>query len=154
MTLEPLPVFAQLSDGGVSCHGTTVAHLGRAVLLTGPSGCGKSGTAAQMLCLGGQLVCDDLTILHGVADHLIASCPAAGQAAIELRGLGIVETPLAGPVPLAALLVIGPSAARLPEPEFARICGRDIRILRHPAQPDLAAKLMLWLAASEMTGPG
>jgi hypothetical protein len=66
---------------------------------------------------------------------------------MELRGLGLVPVPLAAPAPVAAVLLLAPSVARLPEPETTDLLGVPVPLLRHPYRFDLAAKVMLWLGA-------
>ena len=148
MESRPVPVFAPLAGGRVSVHATTVAVEGRALLLCGPSGSGKSGTAAQMLALGAALVVDDLTVLSRENGALRAMAPEGAVAAMELRGFGLVPVALAGPCPVAALVWLGPPAARMPERERLRVLEGEVTLLRHPAAPDLAAKLLLWARAA------
>lgn len=106
-----------------------------------------------MLALGARLVCDDLTVLRRTPHGIDAECPPGGLEALELRGLGLVAMDLVGPVPLAAVVVFGPFGQRLPRAEHVMICGRPIRLLRHPVQPDLAAKLILWLGTKRVLDP-
>ncbi|MEM8823979.1 MAG: hypothetical protein AAGF30_10255 [Pseudomonadota bacterium] len=134
-----------LPDGSLSLHATTVAVDGRALVISGPSGAGKSGIAAQMLTLGAALIVDDLTRLISRDEALWAMAPTDAPIRLELRGLGLCETPAASPAPVAACLILGSSAARLPDPETMDLLGHAIPVLRHPVTFDLAAKLMLWL---------
>ncbi|WGH79200.1 HPr kinase/phosphorylase [Jannaschia ovalis] len=155
--LEPeLPTFHDMGDGRLSVHGTAVALDDRGLLILGPAGSGKSGLAAGMIALGAALVVDDLVILSDdtAAGSLRVAAPPGRPLRLELRGLGLVEPPTAGPVPLVALLLLAPSAARLPEPASLTLFGRAVPLLRHPAHPDLAAKMMLWLGASRLRDPG
>ncbi|MEM7488996.1 MAG: serine kinase [Pseudomonadota bacterium] len=129
----------------LSLHATTVAWNGAALLISGPPGAGKSGLAAQMIALGAGLVADDLTLLRPAASGPVAQAPEGAPAAMELRGLGICPVPRAGPTRLAACLLLGPSPGRLPDAEAVELLGHPVPVLRHPAAPDLAAKLILWL---------
>ena len=128
-------------------HGTAVAMSVRGLLIVGASGAGKTGLAAQMMAMGAQLVSDDLVVLVRDGENLKAARPDAGPAALELRGLGIVAVPTVGPVPLAGVLQLGPSSARLPDAETVTLLGCRLPFLRHPARHDTAAKLALWLTA-------
>ncbi|WP_179381549.1 HPr kinase/phosphorylase [Jannaschia marina] len=145
---ETFPRPNRLPGGGVSLHATTVALDGRALAICGPSGAGKSETAAQMIALGAVLVSDDLTLLRREGSSLRASAPAGAPAALETRGIGLIALPLAPPAVLAGLLWLGPSPARLPEPEAQEIEGVAVPLLRHPVRPALAAKAVLWLRAA------
>jgi HPr kinase/phosphorylase len=133
----------------MSIHGTAVALEGHGLLILGPSGSGKSGLAAGLIALGASLVADDRVDLRAEeGGALCALRPAQGPATIELRGLGLISAPLADAVPLAAILLLEPSTARLPDPETLRLADREVPLLRHPAHPELAAKLILWLRAA------
>ncbi|MEL6586519.1 MAG: serine kinase [Pseudomonadota bacterium] len=112
-------------------------------MITGPSGAGKSGLAAQVLALGAALIADDLTILSRQGAHVLVSAPPDAPAMLEARGLGLVPTPLHPPVALSAIVILAPSAARLPEPEHMAVLETPIPVLRHPYRFDLAAKLRL-----------
>ena len=137
--LEPeLPTFHDMGDGRLSVHGTAVALEERGLLILGPAGSGKSGLAAGMIALGAALVVDDLAILSGDAGRPRVAAPPDRPLRLELRGLGLVEPPTAG----------------LPEPASFTLFGHAVPLLRHPAHPDLAAKMMLWLGASRLRDPG
>lgn len=142
-----LPILNSVDGEAASIHATTVVSEGWGLALTGASGSGKSGLAAQMLAFGAGLVADDLTLLRPGPGGVTAAAPAQGVQGIELRGIGIVPVPLQGPVPLAGIVVLGPSIERLPKTETMEILGFPIPIIRHPARPDLAAKLMIWIRA-------
>jgi HPr kinase/phosphorylase len=131
--------------GVEAIHGTAVEREGRALLILGPSGAGKSGLAAGMIALGARLVSDDRVELVPGPEGLMVRRPAGAPPLIELRGLGLVSAASVEAAPLVAALRLGASRARLPEPETLRLAGRDLPLLRHPAHPDLAAKLTLWL---------
>lgn len=137
--------IAAADEGRASAHGTAVALDGAGLLILGPSGSGKSGTAASLMALGAGLVADDLVVLAAVEGGVALSAPATAPAAIELRGIGITPVSLAGPAPLRGVLWLGPSPARLPEPEKVSLLGHAVPIARHPAHSDLPAKAALWL---------
>lgn len=149
-------------DGRATLHGTAVAREGRGLLVLGPSGAGKSGLAAETLLMGAQLVADDLLLLEARDAMLWVSAPnataddgleATGHGAspyrtMELRGIGIVPVPAGGAVAVYGALALGPSAGRLPTAEDLTVLGLRIPLIRHPAMAGLAAKALLWLAAT------
>ena len=138
----------------VSIHAAAVALGGHAVLLAGPSGAGKSSVAAGCLALGAGLVADDLCLLRPDEGGLVVSAPPTAPAAIEARGLGLLPVPLAGPARAVAILRLGPAEARLPPPRTERLAGHPLPLLRHPATPDLPAKVILLLRAAPFRDPG
>ncbi|MCK0169396.1 serine kinase [Jannaschia sp. S6380] len=136
-----------MGDGRHCLHATAVTSGGRGLLILGASGAGKSGLAAELVALGGALISDDLVVLTDTGGRLVASRPTGAPPALELRGIGIVNTRDAGPHHLHAVLSLEPIAGRLPEPTNIVMAGHDLPLLRHPAAPGLAAKILLWLAA-------
>ena len=140
--------FARVDGHRLSAHGTAVAERGAALLLLGPSGAGKSTVAAGMIALGARLLADDLVLLRRRGAAIEASAPPAARGGIELRGLGLVAVDRAPAAPVAALVLLGPPGARLPEPEAHDVLDVSVPLLRHPAEPAAAAKLLLWLRAA------
>lgn len=135
--------------GRFSLHATTVSMNGRALAIAGPAGAGKSSTAAQMMVAGAALIVDDLTILTLGGVDIVASAPERATAAMELRGIGLVPVRLAPPAPLAGVLWLSPEEGpRLPTPERLPVGGVPLPLLRHPARPDLAAKLLIWMTST------
>ncbi|MFO6465490.1 HPr kinase/phosphorylase [Jannaschia sp. KMU-145] len=141
-----LPRLSPAPDGALSVHGSAVRIGARGLLILGPAGSGKSGLAAGLIALGAMLIADDLTLILPGGGAPILRAPARAPVRLELRGLGLVSPPTAPEAPLAAALLLGPSRARLPEPETWPVHGSEIPLLRHPAQPDLPAKMHLWLS--------
>ncbi|TFL17478.1 HPr kinase/phosphorylase [Jannaschia formosa] len=138
------PETHRVGTGIHAIHATAVSVAGRGLLILGPSRAGKSSLACQMIALGAALVSDDRVEI-GPGPRLRR--PPEGPAMIELRGLGLVAC-ATEEAALAAALLLGPSAARLPERETIALAGHDVPLLRHPAMPELAAKLILWLRAA------
>lgn len=134
-----------MPDGRVCVHGTAVALNGTAVLLLGPARSGKSGVAAQMMGMGAGFVCDDLAILSRGPGGLTVAPPDGAPEAMELRGFGIAAVASCGPSRLGMALWLGPSKARMPEPEAIEILGLNLALMRHPATADVAAKALIWL---------
>ena len=108
-------------------HASTVAIAGRAVMLEGPSGTGKSDLALRLIDRGAILVSDDYTLLVRSGDTLLASAPPTIAGQIEVRGVGILPLPHAGPIPVAMLVRLDCDVERLPEPAVRSIAGVAIR---------------------------
>jgi serine kinase of HPr protein (carbohydrate metabolism regulator) len=87
-------------------HATCVAIDGRGVLLLGPSGAGKSDLALRLIDRGATLVSDDGVAISIEAGAAIASAPATIAGQMEIRGLGIVETPVMDKAPVALCIVL------------------------------------------------
>ena len=96
-------------------RGTSVAIGGRGVLLRGSSGSGKSDLALRLIDRGACLVSDDYTCVRVERGRLLAAAPATIAGRIEMRGVGIVERPAAGDVPLCLVLDLDAVPDRLPE---------------------------------------
>lgn len=108
-------------------HGTCVAIGGLGVLILGPPGSGKSDLALRLIDQPGfgtsgklqsaQLVADDQVLLRREGERIIATAPAAIAGKLEIRGLGIVELPVAANVPLCLVvrLVAAADIERMPE---------------------------------------
>ena len=101
-------------------HASTVAIGGKAVLIGGPSGSGKSDLALRLIDRGAVLISDDYTIVRRTDAGLVANAPATIAGKIEVRGLGIVETPTAAEAPVALFVELDASPQRLPEPGETR----------------------------------
>ncbi len=115
-----------MTPSSCTLHATTIAIDGRAVLLCGPSGSGKSDLALRLMDRGALLVSDDQTIIHRIHDGLTASAPATIAGLIEVRGIGIVAVPHAGPVPVAMRVTLGPDVVRMPEAFMYDILGLPV----------------------------
>ena len=94
---------------------SVVAIDGRALMLDGPPGSGKSSLALALIGCGAQLIGDDGVTLTRDGDTIMASPPPNIAGLLEIRGVGLVEMPLAAPTPLALILTLGEAGARLPK---------------------------------------
>ncbi|WP_324751529.1 HPr kinase/phosphatase C-terminal domain-containing protein [Roseovarius sp. Pro17] len=130
----------------VTLHATSVAVAGRAVLIRGASGSGKSALALQLIALGAVLVADDQTCLTRDGDNLMLDAPEAIRGQIEARGVGILNTPSAGPTPAALIVDMDASAApRLPLDERTSVLGVSLPLVRGSGASHFPAALHLYL---------
>jgi serine kinase of HPr protein (carbohydrate metabolism regulator) len=110
---------------------TCVAIEGRAVLIEGPPGSGKSSLALALIDRGAVLVGDDGVVLDTVGGELIARPHPNTRGLLEVRGVGLVEMPVAEAAPVALVLRLVPAAPRFAETaELETIAGVDLPLLR------------------------
>lgn len=94
---------------------SVVAIGGRALAIIGASGRGKSSLALALIDRGAVLIGDDGVSLSRDGDLIIASPPPNIAGLIEVRGVGIVQSPVSPPAPLALMLDLDSPSERLPE---------------------------------------
>lgn len=137
--------MARASDT-VTVHASSVAAMGRAVLILGRSGAGKSALALQLMALGARLVADDRTILTATPEGLVASAPAAIRGRIEARFVGLLTAdPVdAAPVVLAVDLDRA-ETERLPPAREARFLDCPVPLLHRVDRPYFPATILLHL---------
>ena len=96
-------------------HASTVALDGRAVIISGPSGSGKSDLTLRLIDRGFGLVSDDRTIVRKAGDQVIASAPDTISGKLEIRGIGIIDMPCVGDVPVALVVDLTSNITRMPD---------------------------------------
>jgi serine kinase of HPr protein (carbohydrate metabolism regulator) len=111
-------------------HASSVALDDRAVLIAGISGAGKSDLALRLIDRGFTLVSDDQTVVQKRGSRLYASAPATIRGKLEIRGLGIVDMPATGDVPVALVVELTSDIQRLPDDSRERmICGLSVPLI-------------------------
>jgi HPr kinase/phosphorylase len=147
-------------------HGTCVALGTSAALLRGVSGAGKSDLALRFLALAYELgrepklIADDqVWIEDGASGELLASAPPTLAGKIEVRGLGILETPYLaqGRLVLVVDLVSDKEVPRMPPdpPETVTIAGLVVpRLALAAFEPSSPLKLKLALLQAASQSPG
>lgn len=118
---------------GTLVHGTALALAIdqdgplAGVLIRGESGSGKSDLALRVLeaCpwRRSRLVADDSVLVGAGEKGVMASCPAAIDGLIELRGVGISAMQRLDSVRLRAVVDLVEAAERLPEAETTTLAG-------------------------------
>lgn len=134
-------------------HASCVLIGDAGVLIEGASGAGKSDLALRLIDRGATLVSDDYVFVQRHDGRLIASPPATIAGKIEVRELGIVELPHAVSAPVALLIALGEPAARLPDPDAARIIlGVETPLLALGGR-DPSAPIKVELALTRLAKP-
>jgi hypothetical protein len=113
-------------------HASAVVIGARALLIEGPPGSGKSSLALALIDRGAGLIGDDAVTLTAKSGRLIASPPPNIAGLLEVRGVGLVQLPVASPAPVALILSLGgPLGERLPETPLAArsIAGVAVPVL-------------------------
>ena len=98
-------------------HASCVEYMNAGVLICGDPGSGKSDLCLRLTDIGAQLVADDQTQIENRNDKLVASCPEKLRGLLEVRGIGIVETPFLPETEIRLKLILQPNEKidRMPE---------------------------------------
>lgn len=119
--------------------------LWRGALIEGPSGVGKSDLALRAVESGFALVADDRTVVFASGGQLYGKAPDSLSGLIEIRGLGVVPTPVIAFARIALLVrCVDASGAveRLPQPRFETLCGVSVPVFDlWPLEPAAPAKI-------------
>ncbi|SLN52670.1 HPr kinase/phosphorylase [Roseovarius albus] len=127
-------------------HATTVAHLGRAVMIRGRSGSGKSGLALQLLALGAELVADDRTRIWAQDSTLMSDVPETIRGQIEARGVGILAAPNRGPTRVFLIVDLDQSETkRLPQTRYDNLHGIRLPLLHRADFIHFPSAILLYL---------
>jgi len=119
---------------------TCVSIEGRGLLIEGPPGSGKSSLALSLIDRGATLVGDDGVLLEQRGDRLWISPPPRITGKLEIRGVGVVEYPVAS-APLAIVLTLTETCPRVPETVMRTIAGQSLPSLPfRPGDPNQALR--------------
>ena len=127
-------------------HATAVLAGRLGVLIRGPSGSGKTRLAYDIIhepqrfgVPFGCLIADDRVHLSPSHGRLIASAPAALGGLIEIRGIGVQETPFEAEALLDLVVELSsPAAERFPinAPILTKLEGIDLTMIHIPMGQD------------------
>lgn len=122
-------------------------------MIEGESGAGKSDLALRLIDRGATLISDDYTLLQRAGRELIASPPDTIAGKIEVRGLGLLDTPYVEKIPVALLIRLTDAPERLPlADDVRRIAGLDIREVAVDSRT-ASAPIKVELALRHLVGP-
>ena len=110
-------------------HATAIVIGRRAVLLVGQSGAGKSDLALRLIDRGAVLIADDQVVLRVDDAVLIAQSPPAIRGMMEVRGVGIVDTPTIAEAGVALIVDLDSVPDRLPDPRSRNIGGVEVPLI-------------------------
>lgn len=134
-------------------HGTAIAVDGAGLLILGVSGAGKSSLALQLIALGAGLIADDQVAVVAEGDEVILRKPAGLPAAIEARGVGVLNAPMVEGGALRAVVDLDlTEAARLPVPRLRRIAGVEVDVIANAPSPHFPSAVLLYLKHGMASG--
>lgn len=119
------------------------------LLICGGSGSGKSDLCLRLADAGGSLVADDQTVVENRNGRLIASCPERLRGLLEVRGIGIVETPFVPETEINLKLVLRNTGEieRMPASESENVEGVPIPVFRlDPFEVSAIVKIKTFLS--------
>ena len=130
-------------------YASCIEFAGTGLLICGKSGAGKSDLCLRLIDAGAQLVSDDQAIIENKNGRLIASCPQNLRGLMEIRGIGIVETPFIPETQIHLKLILRNAAEieRMPVPETENLEGVQIPVFYlDPFEVSAIAKLKTFLS--------
>ena len=110
-----------MTHGAQPVHATAVSIKGNGVLLIGPSGAGKSDLALRLIDRGAVLICDDRVIVDTSTLPPLLRPAHNISGKIEVRGIGIIDMPAIGEIPLALCVMLDETVPRIPEAQATHI---------------------------------
>jgi len=118
---------------------TCVAVGGRGVLIEGAPGTGKSSLALALIDRGAVLVGDDGVLVETEVGRVVASPHPNIAGKLEVRGVGLIDLPVAAAVPIALVIHLDEDAPRYVEAaETREIGGIAVPLIRlWPGSPVL-----------------
>lgn len=145
LALGPVLGLILRLEGQVALHATAVAMGDRAVAIAGRSGSGKSTLVANLIRQGGTLLGDDMSVIDVDTD---TPSVRAGQGGLKLwpqsleqlgeaahvwptifdsakRHVQIERVVLTAPVPLDAILLLGPFSPEIDDPALERLSPQE-----------------------------
>lgn len=127
-------------------HASCVAIDGQGVLILGGSGSGKSGLALSLLSRGARLISDDKVILTRRGKKIIASAPSALLGLIEARGVGILTSDPAPPVPVKLVVDMDVTEMkRLPDHHTHFVLGQKLTKLHRVESPHFGVAVLQFM---------
>lgn len=113
----------------------------------GASGSGKSSLGLQLIALGADLVADDRVKLTQTEAAILAQAPTSIKGLIEARGIGLLNAPSVGPVPVHLLVDLDTEeTSRLPQLHMRRLGTHNLPIVHNSASSHFPAALLLYVA--------
>lgn len=133
-------------------HATCVAHKGRGLVIMGASGSGKSALGLQLIALGAELVADDRVRLIQTKGGVTADAPTSIKGLIEARGVGVLNAPSVGPVPVHLLVDLDIAETdRLPPFRTRQLGAHSLPLVHNSTNTHFPAALLLYLAHGRST---
>ncbi len=132
-----------------------VAIDGRALAIEGPVGSGKSSLTLALIDRGARLIGDDGVKFERIGETVMANPPPNIEGKLEIRGVGLVDMPVAPPTPLSLFLTLGDTGERLPDIAAMRdILGIHIPCLAFDSGTIAPAIRAEWALAEHGLKPG
>lgn len=111
-------------------YASCVEFMGSGLLICGRSGSGKSDLCLRLTDAGADLVADDRTVVENRDGKLMARAPDSIKGLLEIRGIGIVETPHIDETEIRLKLILRPFSQidRMPEEQTEIIEKAEIPV--------------------------